>query len=133
MQYIKYGDMQLPAASLQAEKTYRDGEVLTITFAETVTYAEISALYDPQNPAYDTDMLHRMEVLTDEGRDGEGNPVMLDVRVSQGIHLGYTKPLDITRDLDAGVYKVRIQRESALETRLRALEQDLASLQANMQ
>lgn len=124
---IKYGTdctAEFLVSGVQADGGRVDS--IAITFDSSVDFAAVQAFYDTNlNP----DMLRRMEIYditqveqsVEKPADGEASTELVEVETLQGVHIGYTKPFEIS--CFGGVIKVKIERELAVESKV-ALQQE---------
>lgn len=124
MQKIKYGEQEFNVKSITAND-YRGIDTIEITFSEDTAFAEIQTFYDADCV---TDTLRRMEVYNEivtyiPSEDEGAEPMALTSFELQGIHIGYTKPVDIS--CFSGVLKVKIEKELEVESHVAQLQNEV--------
>lgn len=124
MQKIKYDKTEFMVKSIIAND-HKGIDTIEITFEENVSFAEIQAFYDTgKNPA----ILRRMEIYNEAttyipSEDEGAAPLALPVSELQGVHIGYTKPVDIS--CFSGAIKVKIEKELEVESHVAQLQNEV--------
>ncbi len=112
MQRIKYSNKNFDVKSIVSD-SFAGVETISIEF-ENTAFADVQAFFDTQ---VDKNVLSRFELfevkqVANEVAEGE-QPTITELEELQGIHTGYTKPIDLS--CFGGVVKVKIQRELEVE------------------
>ena len=118
MQKIKYGEKELAVKSIVSEEN-RGINTISITFGDSVLFTDIQSFYDT---SLNAESLRRMEIYNGvstyepvaEGTVGE--PVGVTTWELQGVHIGYTKPVDLT--CFGGIIKVKVEKELEIESKV---------------
>lgn len=124
MQKIKYGEKEFSVKSIVAND-YRGIDTIEIIFNEGTDFAAVQAFYDTNCNA---DVLRRMEIYNEvisytppETEDTE--PIEVVSYGLQGVHIGYTKPVDLS--YFGGAIKVKIEKELEVESHVAQLQNEV--------